>query len=373
MKVGLVLPGGVDRSGKYRVIPCVLWLIERLARVHDLHVFALHQEPEPGRWDLLGAPVQNIGRHARVRRLTTALLTEHRKAPFDVLHVLWANWSAAVVGVIGKVLRRPVLLHLAGGEIVSIPSIGYGGRLNPARRALFRLAVQTASRVTAASNQLVAQGAALGIAVERLPLGVAVDRWPASPPRQRPPDSTPTLLHVASLNRVKDQATLLRAVAQVLDRGHHFHLDIVGEDTLDGEIQRLAKTLGLGQAVRFHGFLPHDQLRSFFDRAHLLLLTSMFEAGGLVVLEAAAAGIPTVGTAVGHIADLAPAGAVVVPVGDSGALARAIVDLIEDDAKRLQLARAAQLFALERDADWTANRVSEIYAEMVSRSRRVES
>jgi glycosyltransferase involved in cell wall biosynthesis len=368
MKVGLVVPGGVDPSGRYRVIPCVLWLIERLARVHDLHVFALRQEPEPGRWDLLGAQVQNIGRHAMVRRLTRALLAEHRKAPFDVLHVLWANWSAAVVGVMGKALRRPVLLHLAGGEIVRIPAIGYGGRLNPARRVLVRLAVHAASRVTAASEQLVVQGAALGIAVERLPLGVAVDRWPPSPPKPRPTDSMPRLLHVASLNRVKDQATLLRAAAQLSDWGLPFQLDIVGVDTLGGEMQRLAASLRLEQQVRFHGFLPHDELRSFFDRAHLLLLTSMFEAGGLVVLEAATAGVPTVGTAVGHVADLAPNGAVAVPVGDSGALARAIVDLLEDDAKRLQLAHVAQRFALEHDADWTAKQVSEIYREMVFRS-----
>jgi glycosyltransferase involved in cell wall biosynthesis len=369
MKVGLVVPGGVDRSGKYRVIPCLLWLIERLARVHDLQVFALRQEPEPGRWELFGAPVLNIGHRRRVRRLTSALLAEHREAPFDVLHVLWANWSAALVGAMGKALRRPVLLHLAGGEIVSIPSIGYGGRLRLTRWPMIRLAVTSASRATAASKQLVARAAEFGLTVEHLPLGVAVDRWPVSPPRPRTIDSTTRLLHVASLNRVKDQATLLRAAARLREGGHPFHLDIVGEDTLNGEVQRLSGSLGIDRSVKFHGFLPHDQLRPYFDRAHLLLLTSMFEAGPLVVLEAAMAGVPTVGTAVGHVADLAPDGAVGVPVGDGGALARAVVDLMEDDAKRLRLAHAAQRFALEHDADWTANRVSEIYDELVSNSR----
>jgi glycosyltransferase involved in cell wall biosynthesis len=269
----------------------------------------------------------------------------------------------------GKALRRPVLLHLAGGEIVSIPSIGYGGRLRPTRRPLIRLAALSASKVTAASKQLVARAAEFGLTVEQLPLGVAVDRWPVSSPRPRPPDSTVRLLHVASLNRVKDQATLLRAAARLREWGHPFHLDIFGEDTLNGEVQRLSGSLGLDRSVKFHGFLPHDQLRPYFDRAHLLLLTSMFEAGPLVVLEAAVAGVPTVGTAVGHVADLAPDGAVGVPVGDSGALARAVVDLMEDDARRLQLAHAAQRFALEQDANWTANRVMEIYGELVSRSR----
>ena len=55
MKVAIIVPGGVDRSGTHRVIPVLLWLIERLAREHDLHVFALYQEPVASRYDLLGA------------------------------------------------------------------------------------------------------------------------------------------------------------------------------------------------------------------------------------------------------------------------------------------------------------------------------
>ncbi|HEU4559853.1 MAG TPA: hypothetical protein VFS20_18520, partial [Longimicrobium sp.] len=68
MKVALVVPGGVDRSGTHRVIPVLLWLIERVARVHELHVFALRQEPRPATWELLGARVHNAG--GRAPRLT---------------------------------------------------------------------------------------------------------------------------------------------------------------------------------------------------------------------------------------------------------------------------------------------------------------
>ena len=52
MKVALIVPGGVDRSGEVRVIPALLALIRRLAADHELHVFATHQEPTPGsgRW-----------------------------------------------------------------------------------------------------------------------------------------------------------------------------------------------------------------------------------------------------------------------------------------------------------------------------------
>jgi len=42
MRIGLVVTGGVDRSGRERMLPGIVWLIERLARRHDVHVFVLH-------------------------------------------------------------------------------------------------------------------------------------------------------------------------------------------------------------------------------------------------------------------------------------------------------------------------------------------
>ena len=53
MKIALLVPGGVDRSATTKVIPCLLWLIERLAEGHEVHVFALRQEDRPGTWPLL--------------------------------------------------------------------------------------------------------------------------------------------------------------------------------------------------------------------------------------------------------------------------------------------------------------------------------
>ena len=64
MKLAIVTPGGVDESGTERVIPAFLWLIERLARRHDVHVFALSQEPRPRDW----TPPRRTGAQRRHRR-----------------------------------------------------------------------------------------------------------------------------------------------------------------------------------------------------------------------------------------------------------------------------------------------------------------
>lgn len=365
MKVALLVPGGVDRGGTERVIPALLWLIERLARRHEVHVFALRQEPRPAAYDLLGARVHVLGARPRRLRALLGLMEEHRRGPFGVIHALWAAPQGAIAAAAGRLLGAGVLLHLAGGELASIPDIGYGLRRTVRGRAWLRLAVRGADRIIVPSEPMRAAAAALGIASERVPWGVALDRWPPSPPRRRDPGEPARLLFVGSLNRVKDLDTLLRAAALLRD-AVDFRLDVVGTDTLEGAVQARAVALGLGERTNFHGFLPQDALRPVVERAHLLLVSSRHEAGPVVVREAAAAGVPAVGTRVGTVAEWAPGAALAVEPGDADALAEATRALLLDEDRRLDLARAAQARATDEDADRTAARIVEIYDELAA-------
>src|SRR3546814_11629822 len=84
-------------------------------------------------------------------------------------------------------------------------------------------------------------------------------------------------------------------------------MDVVGVDTLHGEVQRLAAELGLESRVRFRGFRTQRELRPMLAAADLLVMASRHEAGPLVAMEAAVVGVPTVGTAVGHLAAIGSA------------------------------------------------------------------
>ena len=364
MKIALVVPGGVDRSGTQRVIPALLWLVERLARAHEVHIFALYQEPRPSRYQLLGATVHNVGRGHTGWRTLGAIMQEHRRRAFDIFHAFWAVPPGVLAACAGRLLRRPVLLHLAGGELVTLHDIGYGGRRTLRERTWLRLALAGATSISAASEPMRKDAARLGYRTVRLPLGADRAAWPVRAPRARDPSQPARLLHVASLNRVKDQPTLLRAAALVAHEGVPFSLDVVGVDTLNGEIQGTALSLGVSDRVTFHGFLPQAELHPLLERADLLLMSSRHEAGPIVVLEAALTGVPTVGTAVGHIAEWQPEAAVAVPVGDPEALARETAALLADDERRTRIAAAAQRRAIAEDADWTARQVLAIYAAL---------
>lgn len=342
MKLALIVPGGVDRSGERRVIPALLALLRELTVEHDVHVFSLWQEEARADWLLCGAQVHNIGRGRERWRTLAALAAEHRRAPFDRLQAIWSGACGQIAVAAGLWLRVPSAVHVAGGELADVPDIGYGGGRQWYRRLIERTTLRAAGEVTAASQPLIAQLARLGVRAQRATLGVDRPMWPVQQPVRRAPHESLRCIHVASLNAVKDQRTLLRAMRLLRESGVNFRLDVVGEDTLAGSIQALAHRYGLEHHARFHGFLTQQQLRPLLAHAHVLVMSSRHEAGPVVVLEAARVGVPTVGTAVGHIAEWAPAAARAVPVCDAGALAMELAALAANEDERLLLAQAAQ-------------------------------
>jgi glycosyltransferase involved in cell wall biosynthesis len=197
-----------------------------------------------------------------------------------------------------------------------------------------------------------------------VPLGIDLTAGPPRDPVRRDPGRPAKLIHVATLNRVKDQTTLLRALSSLSRSGMNFEMDMVGEDVLNGEIQGLSAQLGLSERVRFRGFLTQRQLRPLVDAADLMVLSSHHEAGPFAMLEAAVAGVPTVGTAVGHIREWAPDAALAVPIGDWAGLAEAISTILEDEELRLRIARAVQQRALREDADYTAECFQALYMKL---------
>src|SRR5207247_1755349 len=130
-----------------------------------------------------------------------------------------------------------------------------------------------------------------------------------------------SFVHVASLTRVKDQTTLLRALAVLRRGGVQASLDMVGEGPLRAELVSLVDALGLNEAVCFHGEVDHSDLPDVYHAARAFVLSSRHEAQSMVALEAAACGLPVAGTHVGVLPELTGA---LVRIGDASALADAM-------------------------------------------------
>jgi glycosyltransferase involved in cell wall biosynthesis len=218
-----------------------------------------------------------------------------------------------------------------------------------------------ADRVTTASGAMLDLLESLGRSATLVPLGVDLDRWPPCSPGRREVTDERRVLAVGSINRVKGFDTLVRAVAHLTERGVALAVDVVGEDTLAGEVQDLATHLGVDSSISFHGFMRHADLRTLMDRASVLVVSSRHEAGPVAALEAVVAGVPVVGTDVGHLRDWRRFGLQPVRPGDWQGLAQAIEKVITDRDDAIRVAERIHIWAAIHDADWTATEFERLY------------
>ncbi|HUV36312.1 MAG TPA: glycosyltransferase [Patescibacteria group bacterium] len=149
---------------------------------------------------------------------------------------------------------------------------------------------------------------------------------------------------VAALRPEKNHEMFLRAAAEFRSRGGRGVFLVVGDGKEAGELHGLARELALGNAVRFMG--ARDDIPAILAASDVSVLCShpIVETFPLSVLEAMACGIPVVVTAVGSIPEMITDGreGLMIPPGDVGALAEALLDLGRDTVLRDGMGKRAR-------------------------------
>lgn len=366
MKIALLVPGFSSHERDW-CIPVLLDYVRALSAADTVHVFTLRWPEQQARYRVFGADVVALGgrRHMGGRvaalwlRALRALAAEHQRAPFDVIHAFWADEPGWVAALAGAWLRRPVVLSLAGGELVALPDIGYGFQTLPGRRSLVGWLMQRAAVVTAGSHYLLglAQAQVRGLTADslrRLPLGVDLDRFQSA---QASLDGATRIgLNVGALYPVKDQALLLRAARHLPE----VEVRLVGHGPLLPTLQALAAQLGLSERVRILGPLDHTALPAIYASADVFVQTSRHEAQGMALLEAAACGVPVVGTPVGVLPEVGLA------ARDEAALVQTLGGLLGDEPRRRSTGEAArEQVRAEYGLDLALRRFRELYANVL--------
>ncbi|MFB7894252.1 glycosyltransferase [Microbacterium sp. NPDC056044] len=151
-------------------------------------------------------------------------------------------------------------------------------------------------------------------------------------------------LRVVMLNRLAPQKRVdlaIRAWQRVAAAVPDARLDVYGDGPLMDELQRLIDEVGVAASVTLHGATADRD--AIFDRSALFVTSTAFEGQGLSIAEALARGLPVVSFDARYGPREAIAGAgIVVPPGDVDAFADAIIDLLQDDARRAELASRAR-------------------------------
>ena len=202
-------------------------------------------------------------------------------------------------------------------------------------------------------------------AISVMHLGVDTELFRPLPETEREPHR---LMTTASADApLKGLAVLLRAIASLRSSYPDIRLTLVGRPKPGGDTEKLIASLGLGDVVENFKGISHEEMVQKYASASVAVVPSIYEGFGLPAVEAMACGVPLVSTDGGALAEVVEDAGLVVPAGDSQALAAAIRQLFEDDQLRDDyasrgLSRAEQHFCWNRCAE----RMEAYYRERIA-------
>jgi phosphatidylinositol alpha-1,6-mannosyltransferase len=244
--------------------------------------------------------------------------------------------------------------------IVEVHSVLDWNQVGIRRRSKTRRTAALSSRMVVHSRPVLRSLLAAGVPKEKTVIFPYAIPPPASPPtrtRARAsmgvPDDAVVVGTAARLCPEKGVADLIEAVAEVPDPTGRVHLLIAGDGELRTDLEQLAR-LRLGSRAHFLGHIV--DLAPFYSSLDLFALAPIWdEAFGLVYIEAAHHGVPSVASRVGGVADVVvdEATGLLATRGDRRGLVAALSRLIADPPLRQTLGAAAQararaLYGVER-------------------------
>jgi glycosyltransferase involved in cell wall biosynthesis len=244
------------------------------------------------------------------------------------------------------------LLVQSDGTSRSEAGIGRGQRLT--RSVLARAAHGAVGNSTAAVERL----AELGFTpVFEAPHSTDIHRFlEVGGARAAPTHGLLRVVTVGRLLAAKGIDLLMRSVARARADGAAVALTIVGEGNDEPRLRALAAELGLTD-IRWRGFLAPAALPEALAQADVFAFPTLGDTFGIVLLEAAAAGLPLIASPLaGATSDLVVEGETgfVVDPRDTVAAARVLAQLAADPERRLQMGRAACALASRRTPEATA-------------------
>ncbi len=288
----------------------------------------------------------------------------------DLIHanlsVRGSTFRKMLVGLLARVMGVKLVLHLHGAEYAQF----YARLPGLLRRSVRSMFCHAQAIIVLGQAEAAWVGATFGIPPERitiLPNGVI---RPSLPPTPRAPDAPASIVLLGRIGQRKGVPELLDALASETLRGRPWRATLAG----DGEREHyegVARALGLADRVSFPGWLNQRDSSALMAGSDIVVLPSHAENLPMSVIEALSHGVAVVTTPVGAVPELLVDGetALLVPPGDSPALAQALARLIDDVPLRLRLASAGHALFRERlDIDVLARRLAAVHMEALAKT-----
>jgi len=212
------------------------------------------------------------------------------------------------------------------------------------------------------------------------PNAVYVDRFKPNPDSRAQVRASlgfvdePAILFVGNFFHWHDVTTLLRAFARTLEACSHARLVLVGDGERRTEMMKQAAELGLEGAVQFTGIVPHSEVPRYMAAADIAVvpyppMQQEMWLSPLKLFEYMSSGTAVVASAIGQITDVIRDGenGLLVPPGDTSAMADALTKLVEDSDLRTKLGTKAREDAVEKFS-WESylSRLERLFAAVIA-------
>jgi glycosyltransferase involved in cell wall biosynthesis len=341
-------------------------------------------------------PPAGPGRTGKYRMVPAALRALWReRASFDVLVVRGTRILGLPGLVWGRALGKAVVLQAEINGEMSGQAYTWGtrfdrgvvARLVRALVALRNLLLRDADGFVAMSRAIREEFEAAGVSPTRIAHiahGVDTARYrPAEPAEKEAlrarlglPGAARIVCYTGRLLRGKGLETLVDAFGPLASRDPRAHLLLVGSGegqalSVEAELRQRVDREGLGARVTFAGRV--DQVEDHLRASDVFAFPSVYEALGIALIEAAACGLPAVGSRTGGIVDVIEDGesGFLVEPGDVAGLQAALERLLADEDLCLRMGRrAARIAALRFDFASTVVRYRCLFAEAARRVSR---
>jgi glycosyltransferase involved in cell wall biosynthesis len=279
-------------------------------------------------------------------------LADHFHEPFSLLFSVSVYPTGLFSLILGRVIRRPVLVQLIATEAAKVDGIRVHLTV-PWLKRITKIVCAKADVLVVVSDYQKER------AIVDLPTSRQIEVLPkrVNPKkfiyRKRKLTYPVQFIQVAYYSPLKDQDAMFRAFSLVVQK-IDCRLTVVGEGFNVPKVQTMLKDLSISEKVNCVGFVSQSELPQYYDNAHILLHTSRFEGCCAVIQEAMASGVAVCGTNVGILNDIGDRYAVITPARDPEKLAEAILKLVNDPMKYESITVEAYQWITQYDAEWSA-------------------
>lgn len=283
-------------------------------------------------------------------------------------HFLADTGLAAII--VGNTLKIPVITSLLGKDIFD--------PIDPVPTKWHKNLVwlmQNSSKIVSCSMDQKTRAQAMGVSseIEIIPHGVDIQRY--TPQISNQVDfkkklgvQGPIILSVQRLHSRKGLNYLIDAIPIVLESIPSTQFIIVGKGPEKINLENKIKELGIENNVKLVGFIMDSDLPKYYANCDIFVLHSIYEAFGIVLLEAMASEKPVISTMVGGIPEVVQneKSGILVPPKNATALATAIIQLLSDGKRAKEMGQyGRKLTEIQFNWEIIAKKYIEMYFDLI--------